>query len=319
MPSPRRLSVRLDASDANTDVSPRQRYGLRTPRGARREHDHGAASKSNTCAALFGEVDDTLGSILLRHFAATAQRRAARAGAAERLRSAGLGGRRVHAGGEARAHAAPRRTDGGRCGHLARQHGLRAFQQARTRWSHRRATKPATHRACGRCPATDCTSRHGQAVVERGTKREAAVRGSQHDQHVRRIVRQIHGDAIARTHAAVQQEPRERSGQHARLAIRVRRLVARSSTYVKHVRCGTVAPCSRTHRHRCRIPAFRLPPARRAILRKLGELGEVGGALLLERVATLLRLVGGVVQKRGVAGELLDARKPSVAALNDAS
>lgn len=48
----------------------------------------------------------------------------------------------------------------------------------------------------------------------------------------------------------------------------------------------------------------------RLALGKLRVLSEVGRPLLLERVAAFLRLVGGVVQKRGVSGELLDARKP---------
>src|SRR5579875_2275524 len=64
-------------------------------------------------------------------------------------------------------------------------------------------------------------------------------------------------------------------------------------------------------RSRAAINQMRTPligPAFRAALRPAGELVEVGGALLEERIAPLLRLLAHVEEQVGVVGELLQAR-----------
>lgn len=84
-----------------------------------------------------------------------------------------------------------------------------------------------------------------------------------------------------------------------------------SSTYVKHVRCGN---CRTVLSNAPIIAAGFLPfGCRLPDVRSYGNLGnwvKSGARFSLNASRPLLRLVGGVVQKRGVAGELLDTRKP---------
>ena len=157
----------------------------------------------------------------------------------------------------------------------------------------------------------------GQPMVQRH-QGEPPVGRRQGKEHVHGAVGQIHRHHIAWEDALIPQPSRKLRGDKPRLAIGVGRLVT--------------APIDRREEHgfrtqlRCafenidherlvellgrdKLNRTQEAPAGcgrgRSILRKFRELGEVGSALLLEGVAALLGLVGGVVQKRGVAGQLL--------------
>src|SRR5438270_5236786 len=74
-----------------------------------------------------------------------------------------------------------------------------------------------------------------------------------------------------------------------------------------------VAGRAASHQTRAGVRAGRISTTcTRGVLGTLGELREVRLVLVDVGVATLLRLLAQVVEERGVAGQLLDARQPIV-------
>ena len=121
-----------------------------------------------------------------------------------------------------------------------------------------------------------------QALVERHQRKRAVTR-SQGEEGELGAVRQIHHHRIAPANARILQSPSHRGSGHTRLTVRVGRLHA--------------ASIDKGEKHLVGEYAGRVVENvdQAEFLRELGVLSEVGSALLLERVAALLRLVGGVV------------------------
>ena len=218
---PQPLAVTIKRSIGNrrrvTQIFPGQRHSFRTPGGTGREHDHRRGAAVEHMRAALGEMDDAFKRVLARFVLATARSGPATATRApERPRRARLGRGDVRARVKRRALRMPGARSFRGSGSVIR-HGPNKVRHI----AFINGVRHVERTAALQVKQARLLFRVRQPVVQRH-QREPAVCRRQQQKHARWLVRQVHGNRVAKRNAATTQQASKTRRNHAGFPVRQR-------------------------------------------------------------------------------------------------